>query len=261
MVVGILITLGGIGFFVMEDVWMQRRWERLTLHTRLVIKVSAVLFAVGTLLYLFTEFNNPDTFGPMPVFHKVTNAAFAAITPRTAGFESVGTGAMLDVSLFITIILMFIGASPGGTGGGIKTTTFTVIALTIKAMVTGKESPEIMGRRFPRDLVVKAVTIAAISMGLVVTMTCLLLLTEAESLAQGKPGFNFLRLMFEVTTAFGTVGLGTGITGSLSTAGKLLVTLTMFIGRVGPLTMAVAFAQRKHSRDPLRYPEDRVMIG
>ncbi len=261
LVIAMMITLGGIGFFVLEDIWRQRRWERLTLHTRLVLKVSALLVVAGAALYLLTEWSNPDTFGHMPVFHKITNAVFAAVTPRTAGFESIPTGAMLDISLFITIILMFIGASPGGTGGGIKTTTFTMIALTIRAMVTGKEDVQIMGRRLPSDLIGKAVTIAAISMGLVVTMTSLLLLTEANSLAQGKPGFNFIRLLFEVTTAFGTVGLGTGITGSLSTAGKLLITLTMFIGRVGPLTMAVALAQRKHSRDPLRYPEDRVMIG
>lgn len=257
-----LVLMGGIGFLVLEDLWRHRlHWERLTLHTRLVLQVTGILVVVGTVLYLATEAYNPATFGPMHWLDKLTNAYFASVTPRTAGFESVVTGKMWDVSLFITIIMMFVGASPGGTGGGIKTTTFSMIALTIRASATGREEIHVMGRKLPRDLVDKAVTIAAIAMGLIAIMTSLLLLTEHTALNDPTAGFNFLDVLFEVTSAFGTVGLSTGLTPTLTPAGKLLITLMMFVGRVGPLTMAVALAQRTQFRETLHYPEDRVMIG
>lgn len=262
IVISVLIMLGGIGFLVMEDVWKNRlRWERLTLHTRLVLQVTGLLIVAGTLLFLATESQNPETFGSMHWLDKLTNAYFASVTPRTAGFETVMTGKMLDVSLFITIILMFVGASPGGTGGGIKTTTFSMIALTIRATATGREDVHVMGRKLPRELIDKAVTIAAIAMGLIAIMTSLLLLTEHTGLSDPSSGFGFIDVLFEVTSAFGTVGLSTGLTPTLSDAGKLLITLVMFVGRVGPLTMAVALAQRAQARETLHFPEDRVMIG
>lgn len=261
LVISVLIILGGLGFPVLEDLWRSRfRWEHLSLHTRLVLRVTALLIISGTLIYFLLERGNPQTFGPMHWLDKWTNAYFMAVTPRTAGYETVLTGNLFAVTLFITIIFMFIGASPGSTGGGIKTTTFTMIWLTIKSTVLGREEITVLGRRLPRDLVDKSVTVAAIAMGLVAIMTAMLSLTEIEKLADPDSGFTFLRLMFETTSAFATVGLSTGITPDLSPLSKLLIIFTMFIGRVGPLTMAVALAQRK-VRDPLHYPEGRVMIG
>lgn len=261
LIIGLLITLGGIGFPVMEEVWRVRRWEKLSVHSRLVIKVTLGIIGIGTLLFLATEWTNLRTFAPLPWYHKIANAWFAAVTPRTAGFESVMTGALRDVSLLITIAIMFIGASPGGTGGGIKTTTFSMIMLTVRATATGKETVEFMGRRFAKDLIDKSVAITAIAMALVLTVTGLLLVTEVKALEDPNNPITFVKVLFEVVSAFGTVGLTAGLTPLLTVPGKLLITLTMFIGRVGPLTMAVALAKRKFSRSPVHYPEDRVMIG
>jgi trk system potassium uptake protein TrkH len=260
-VIGGLIILGGIGFPVMEEVWRLRRWEKLSLHSRLVIKVTLWMIGIGTLLILAAEWTNLRTFAPLPWYHKLSNAWFTAVTPRTAGFESVVTGSLRDVTLLITILLMFIGASPGGTGGGIKTTTFSMLALTVRSTATGKEEVVIMRRRIPKDLIEKAVAITAIALMLVTVVTGALLVTEVRALEDPNNPMTFLKVLFEVVSAFGTVGLTAGLTPLLSVAGKVLITLTMFIGRVGPLTMAVALAQRKFNRSPIHYPEDRVMIG
>jgi trk system potassium uptake protein len=260
-IIGNLIILGGIGFPVLENVWRQRRWEKLSLHSRLALKMTLALIIVGGLLFLATEWTNQRTFASLPWYHKLSNAWFASVTPRTAGFETVTTGALRDVSLLVTILLMFIGASPGGTGGGIKTTTFTMLSLTVRATAAGRESVVIMGRRISRDLVDKAVAITAIALGLVIVVTGLLLVTEVKALEDPANPMTFVKVLFEVVSAFGTVGLTTGLTPLLSVAGKILITLTMYIGRVGPLTMAVALAQRKFNRSPIHYPEDRVMIG
>lgn len=261
VIISLLILLGGLGFFVVEDIWRNRKWEKLSLHTRLVLKITPWLIVIPTILFLVLEGNNPATFGPMSWVDKVANAYFAAVTPRTAGFESVITGSLLDVSLLLTIILMFIGAAPGGTGGGIKTTTFSMIALTIRAQATGKDEIQLWGRRLPKDLVDKAMTITAIAAILVVSITGLLLVTEVKALEDPTSPIDFVKVLFEVVSAFGTVGLTAGLTPELSVAGRILITLTMFVGRVGPLTMAVALAQRKLSRSPIHYPEERVMIG
>lgn len=260
-VISLLIILGGIGFPVMEEVWRTRNWDRLSLHSRLAIKMTVGLLAVGTVLFLLTEWSNSQTFGALPWYHKVTNAFFAAVTPRTAGYESIMTGRLRDVSILLTIVLMFVGASPGGTGGGIKTTSFSMLMLMVRTVAMGKDEVEIMGRRIPRDLVDKAVVITAIALALTISVAGILMVTEGAVLADPESGITFSDVVFEVFSAFGTVGLSTGLTGLLSAAGKILITLTMFVGRVGPMTMAVALAQRKNVRSPIHYPEDRVMIG
>ncbi|HWI61870.1 MAG TPA: TrkH family potassium uptake protein [Symbiobacteriaceae bacterium] len=260
-IIGMLIILGGIGFPVLEDVWRNRRWEKLTLHSRLSIRMTVILIGIGTLLYLAAEWHNTRTFAHLPWYHKISNAWFAAVTPRTAGFESVFSGKLLDFSILLTIILMFIGASPGGTGGGIKTTSFAMIMMSIRATSTGRDEVTLMGRKIPRDLIEKAFAITSIAMLLCVTVTAALMLTERPLLESPENPFYGMNILFEVVSAFGTVGLTTGVTPFLSVAGKILITLTMYIGRVGPLTMAVALAQRNLNRSPLHYPEDRVMIG
>ncbi|MDF2626959.1 MAG: potassium uptake system protein [Symbiobacteriaceae bacterium] len=260
-VIGMLIIIGGIGFPVLEDIWRNRRWEKFTLHTRLSIRMTWILILIGTVLFLAAEWTNPKTFGPLEWYHKVTNAWFAAVTPRTAGWESIMTGALREFSLLLTIILMFIGASPGGTGGGIKTTSFAMIIMSLGATSTGKEDVTIMGRKIPRDLIEKAFVIMSLAAILVVGVTAILLLTERPIMEAPGSQHSALDVFFEVVSGFGTVGLTTGLTPSLSVAGKLLITMTMFIGRVGPLTAAVALAKRNLSRSPIHFPEDRVMIG
>lgn len=260
-VIGSLIIVGGIGFPVLEDIWRNRRWEKFTLHTRLSIRMTWILIVAGTLIFLAAEWTNPKTFGELAWYHKITNAWFAAVTPRTAGWESIATGALRDFSLLITIILMFIGASPGGTGGGIKTTSFAMIIMSLRATSAGREDVTIMGRKIPRDLIEKAFVITSLATFLVVGVTAILLLTERPVLEAPGSQHSALDVFFEVVSGFGTVGLTTGLTPSLSVPGKLLITMTMFIGRVGPLTAAVALAQRNLTRSPIHFPEDRVMIG
>lgn len=259
---GTLITMGGIGFFVLQDLWQNwRRRECLSLHTRIVLRVTFWFLIIGTLLILVLEWSNPSTLGPMPWYHKIVNAWFMALAPRSSGFETVPTGSMLDATLLVTIVLMFIGAAPGGTGGGIKITTFTLLLLVVRATASGVDEIRVMGRRLARDLVDKALTITVISLSLVLTMAGLLLVSENAALRDPTNPVAFINVLFEVVSAFGTVGLSTGMTASLSPLGRLLIAVTMFIGRVGPLTIATALAQRKKTRTPLHYPEDRVMIG
>ncbi|MFZ5815405.1 MAG: TrkH family potassium uptake protein [Bacillota bacterium] len=261
MVIAALFVLGGLGFLVLEDIWRKRSWERFTLQTKLVLKVTGLLILIPSVIFLALEYANPNTFGPLPWIDKIVNAIFTAITPRTAGFESIPTAKLANASLLLTIILMYIGASPGGTGGGIKTTTLSMIVLTIRSTAIGLEETQVMGRRLARDLLDKAVTIAAIAMTLIVTVVGLLLVTERQAVDNPAIPITFIDVMFEVVSAFGTVGLTTGLTPELTVPGRILITLTMFVGRVGPLTMAVALAQRKFARTHIQYPEERVMIG
>lgn len=250
--VGLMIFVGGVGFTVIQDCWRNRRWSRLTLHSRMVLSVSLALIALGTVLFLALEWANPQTFGALPPWARVMSAWFTALTPRTAGFDVVTTGALTQASLLLTIVLMYIGASSGSTGGGIKTTTFAVIALALKAAIRGEEDVEVRGRRIPAEVINKAWVIVAISIGWLFLVTATLLVTEGKDL---------MPTLFETVSAFGTVGLSTGLTPELSTAGKLIITLMMYTGRVGPLTLAVALAERRKPRAAIQYPDERVMIG
>ncbi|BAD40080.1 TrkH family potassium uptake protein [Symbiobacterium thermophilum] len=256
-----LILMGGMGFVVLQDVWHHRRWERFSLQTKLVLAVTGVLVGAATLLVLALEWGNPATLGGLPVPEKLLNAFFTAVTFRTAGFESIPTAGMASAALLLAMVLMFIGGSPGGTGGGIRTTTFAVIALAVRATVRGTEDIQAMGRRLPRELLDRAIAIVAMSMAVIVAVGGLLLVTEGHLVtAPGNP-FGAADVLFESTSAFTTMGLSTGVTPHLSMAGRLLLTVTMYVGRIGPLTAAVALAQRRRERVNIDYPEERVMIG
>ena len=189
--------------------------------------------------------------GRLPGWQGVLAAFFQSVTPRTAGFNTLDTSRLLDPTLMLLIALMFIGASPGGTGGGIKTTTFVAPMAVIVAMLRGRPDPELFWRRLPPVVVYKAVTIALVAVAFVVTMATALAFTERVE---------FIQALFEVTSAFGTVGLSTGITPSLSTVGRIIIMLTVFTGRVGLLTMAFALTHRQQPAN-FRFPEERIMIG
>lgn len=254
--VSALIFLGGIGFPVILELWhwLRRRCcERLSLHTRLVLQVSALLIFAGTLLIYVFERDNPATLQPLSPLGQWLAAFFQSVSPRTAGYNSIDIGQMREVTLFLIITFMFVGASPASTGGGIKTSTFGALMAAVWSVIRGRHEVELAERRLARDIVDKSLAIVAIAIGIVLTMTALILTTHP---------FDLVDAMFEVTSAFGTVGLSTGVTPHLSGLGQILITLTMFVGRVGPLTLAVALAQRSVARTPaVRYPEDRVMIG
>ena len=244
-----LIILGGIGFGVMMEAYNRIKFRKTTLQTKIVVVMTLALLIFGFFVFFILEYNN--TLAGLPLLDKTLGAMFLSVTPRTAGFNTVPTGALKHSSLFLIIVLMFIGASPGSTGGGIKTTTFGVILVTMKNMITGKEDMEIYNRRFEKQIVYKAFTITMLAAGLIILVTTLLLIIE---------DFQFIDALFETVSAFGTVGLSTGITGELSDISRVLITVTMFAGRVGPLTLAVAIGE-KQRKGTYHYPTEKVMVG
>lgn len=256
--IAFLIILGGLGFTVINEVINYPKQKYLSLHSKMVLRVTAVLLIVGTILFFLLEYYNSHTLAPLSFSSKWLNAFFQSVTSRTAGYNSIAIGEMTNASLFVMVILMFIGASPGSTGGGIKTSTFGAMLLAIRANINGQEDAEFCERRISRESVQRSFTVTALAMFLVIIATIILNVSETGIVQQG--GQSFLNLLFEVVSAFGTVGLTTGITTQLSPIGKLLIAALMFIGRLGPLTVAVALAARKR-KSSLRYPEDKIIVG
>ncbi|MDR0928928.1 MAG: H(+)-transporting ATPase [Oscillospiraceae bacterium] len=233
-----LILWGGIGFLVVIDVAQKRRFRRLTLHSKVVLTTTAALLVIGTLLLRLTE--NIGWLG----------AFFTGVSARTAGFSTYSLGGFSSAGLFIVILLMFIGASPGSTGGGVKTTTFFAAMLATYAMAANKH-PSAFKRRLPRETLYKAFVIITLSVGVCALVLLLLCLLE--------PQWNVEHLLFEAVSAFATVGLSTGITPELGIGAKLLLTLTMYIGRLGPLTVASLLTFRE--LPALHYSEESIPIG
>ncbi|MDK2821355.1 MAG: trk/ktr system potassium uptake protein [Clostridia bacterium] len=247
-----LVVVGGLGFSVVTDIYNKRSWKRLSLHSKVVIRVTIFLLVMATVIILALEYTNPKSIADLPFGEKILASFFQAVMPRTAGFNTLNLADFRSATLMSIIVFMFIGASPGSTGGGIKTTTFAAIALAIWSVIRGNNDVELFKRRLPIRTVLKALAIASISLLWVVLVTVILLITEQASLQT---------VLFEATSAFATVGLSTGLTSDLSVIGKLLIALTMLIGRVGPLTMAFAIAQKGGSKGLRRYPEERIIVG
>jgi len=252
----LLIIIGGLGFSVWMDIYeaaRKRSLRNFTLHSKVVLSTTIILILAGAIFIFIMEMNNPDTLKELTLKGKVLASFFHAVTPRTAGFNTLDTAALTTPTKFMNIILMFIGASPGSTGGGIKTTTAAILFLTVVSLVKGKEDPEVFERHLPKYLVYRAMAIAFVSLSLVVFVTMLLAITENT---------DFMTLFFETTSAFGTVGLSMGYTTSLSTIGRIIISITMFAGRVGPLTLVLALAKRaSRNKGNVKYPEDRIIVG
>lgn len=247
-----LIIIGGLGFTVWMELYNYRGIKKLSVHSKVVLLITTVLIIGGTILMYLFEMHNPETMGKMGVGDKILNSYFASVSPRTAGFNSVSTDGMTNAGKFLTIILMFIGGSPGSTAGGLKTATFGVIILTVISVIRGREDTQVFGRRFSKDLVYKSFALLIIGMSLVIGVTLILSITD--------PNESFVNLMYEATSAFGTVGLTTGVTQRLSTAGKIIIIITMYCGRVGPMTVALAFLRNK-KKQTHKYPEGKILIG
>lgn len=252
LVVPLLIILGGIGFIVMNEVYEYRQTRRLSLHTKVVVVTTGWLLLASMALILLLEWNNPKTMGPLSLSGKLLSAFYQAVTPRTSGSNTLNIPDLTQPTLFLIIFLMFVGASPGSTGGGIKTTTFTTLLGAVWSQIRGKEDVVLFRNRIIYDTVYKSLTVTM--SGLFVVMLVTMVLTVTES------GKDFLMILFEATSAFGTVGLSMGLTPELSPLGKMVIILTMFAGRVGPLTIAYAVTLRRQP-DPFRYPKGRMMIG
>ncbi|GGR52932.1 potassium transporter KtrB [Deinococcus seoulensis] len=258
IVVALLIILGGTGFLVQLNVvahLMNPRRNRLAVHSKLVLTMMTVLLVVGTLTYLIFEWNNPATLGPLGFGAKLLASFFQSVTTRTAGFNTLDYGAMGLTTLFISIILMFIGANPGGTGGGIKTSTFYVMMASAWSMVRGRRDATLFHRRIDTDTILRAMTVGLLSIGLVNMMFVLLLALNTRA------DVRFVNLFFEAVSAFGTVGLSMNTTPLLNPDQHIVLIILMFLGRIGPLTFAVAFS-RSGSGDLVRYPAEKdILIG
>jgi trk system potassium uptake protein TrkH len=258
LVITTLVICGGLGFIVLTEIGRARRFRRCSTHTRLVITLTGALIVVTTALIWLIERNNTGTLQPLGTGEALLASYFQAVTPRTAGFNTLDIGAMHPASLFLLILMMFIGAAPGGTGGGVKISTFSITVAVIWAMVRGAPEPTLLRRRIPPQLVARAFSICLIGFLALNGVAGLLLVAEGREL---------LPTLFETTSAFGTVGLSMGEAGSpvslvghFSGAGKMLLMAMMFMGRIGPLTLAVAIARRRDVAR-VRHPEGKFLIG
>jgi trk system potassium uptake protein len=251
LVTAILIILGGISFLVLADCFKARHFKRLSLNSKVVLVTTLSLLAGGTILFLAAEFTNMKTFGPFSLPEKVLNAFFCSVSPRTAGFSTIDIGQMTTVSLFFTLVLMFIGGASASTAGGIKVNTFGVLIATIISLFRGRSHVNAFGREFLNQQIFRAMALLVLSLALVAFVVLLLSVTE------NLPLFSIL---FETVSAFGTVGLSTGITPDLSIPGRIIILVTMFIGRLGPLTLVSSIVQGQQSI-VTRYPEEVVSIG
>ena len=255
-----LVIFGGIGYQVIIEfyLWLRKVFSKqkrifcFSLNFKVVISTTALLLIVGTIAFFITEFNNPETLQNLRLEDKFLAAWFQSMTTRTAGFNSIDIGQMTTAGLFITMGFMFIGASPSGTGGGIKTTTFNVLYNCTKSALQGKDNVVIYQREVPSTLILKAIAVVFGTAASIVVITVLISLVE--------PNINFIQLLFEVISAFATVGLSTGITASLTTAAKLFLVFAMYIGRVSILLLIAAFiGDAKPSS--LQYPEENLLVG
>lgn len=247
----LLIVLGGIGFIVLSDVVDYRRTRKLSLHTKIVLTMTGLLIVIGTVVIFIFEFTNTRTLAGLSGWEQFWASLFQSVSPRTAGANTIDIGAMRQASQFFMIILMFIGASPGSTGGGIKTTTFAILVGAVITMIRGKEDIVIYRYRLAKDRIFKAVTLTLLALFLVIMVSMILSTTEDHP---------FLMILFETTSAFGTVGLTMGLTTDLTDFGKVLLCLTMFAGRLGPITLAYALGP-KSERELYRHPEGKITIG
>jgi len=255
-----LIVLGGIGFLTLQELYLFRKAKkqdqrfRLSLHSRIVLVTTGVLIVGGAGVFLPLEWT--QTLGNMNVFDKFNNAMFMSVTARTAGFNSIDYGQATIGSNFFTILLMSIGGSPGSTAGGLKTTTLAIIALMAWSRFRGHAATSVAGRSIPAETIQRAIGLFAI------VFTLVTIAVFAISVSAPVMGGNtlFLSYMFEVVSAFNTVGLSMGITSQLTGIDRLLLVALMFIGRVGPLVLAAALTRTRNSRG-FRYAHEDVMVG
>lgn len=255
-----LVIFGGIGYQVIMEIffWLRDRLRRkpqtivFSLNFKVATTTTIFLLGIGMAAFLLIEQRNPETFGSMSLGNKLLAAWFQSVTPRTAGFNTIDYGKMTTTGLFITIALMFIGASPGGTGGGMKTTTLRVLTSCTQSILQGKEDVVLYQRQVPLSLILKAVGVLVGSVSTIIIGTTLISLTD--------PQLNFIQILFEEVSAFATVGLSTGITANISIVAKLVLIVTMYVGRVGVLLlMSALLGDPKPSA--IRHPEETFIVG
>jgi trk system potassium uptake protein TrkH len=265
LTVALLIICGGIGFLVLlemkrvlfESRQVHRAW-RLSVHSKLVLTLTLLLLTAGALGYLICEWK--DSMAGLPLPTKLMAAFFQSVTARTAGFNTLDFGKMANVTLLFTILLMFVGAASGSTGGGIKVNTLGVLFALSRSRLRGEKGASIFRRTLAPEAVGRAISVFVVAVIVIYLATTALTLSELGTTMHEESRGLFLELLFEVVSAFGTVGLSLGITPKLSILGKLILVLVMFAGRLGPLSIAVALSG-KEPRRRFQYAEENVMIG
>lgn len=250
VVIMALITIGGIGFIIWDDL-LRNKWhfKKYLLHTKMVLSISVILVLGGAVLFYLFERNN--LFAGMSVKETVLGALFASVTPRTAGFNTIDIAAMTDASKLLTTILMFIGGSPGSTAGGAKTTTVAVMLLSAVAMIRSAHGTNVFGRRLEEEVIKKAATVFTINLTLAVIAVLLILAIQP---------LDFMDVLLEVFSAIGTVGMSTGVTRELNLWSKLIIILLMYCGRLGSLSFVLVFAQKKKV-PPIQCPQEKMIVG
>lgn len=261
-----LIIVGGIGFTVWGDVLknvfedfgkegysIKKIFTKLTLHSKIAISMTIALILLGTVSFFVLEYANPETFGNMTLGEKIMASGFHSVSTRTAGFATVSQSGLTNGSKLITCLLMFVGGSPAGTAGGVKTTTVAMLILTCRSVIKGGRDTECFGRRIVEDNIRTGLAVIFLSMGFLITGTVIVSVLE--------PNVEFMRILYETTSAMGTVGLSADLTPQLETASKYVIMMLMYIGRIGPVTMALIFG-KGHTKDRVReLPEKRILVG
>ena len=259
LTVSLLIATGGLGFVVVQDIYRcklaplfkRKNRERLNFHTQVCLRGTAILLLSGTAIFFLCEYRN--TMAHLNIFEKLVAAVFQSTNTRTAGFASIDIQGMSDLSKAASVALMFIGGCPGSTAGGVKVTTFIVLGATILCTIRGKEEAVLLRHRFPAGVVFKALTVVAFGVAIV--------MIDAGLMGWLNPQLPFIDVLYEAASAFGTAGLSAGVTPQLEAASRLALCVTMFIGRVGPLSFGLSILMRAKKGDGSILPEGRMLIG
>ncbi len=266
LIIMFLIIAGGIGFAVWIDLLNIKAFfnkevkfrvfvNRLSLHTKLAIMTSFILILAGAIFTFAVEYNNPYTLGNMDTGSKILASFFQSVTLRTAGFNTIDISKAGNSTQFFYILQMFIGGSPGGTAGGVKTVTISIIMVAIISAIRGKNKMVVFNKCIKDEVLYKALSVIMLNVSMVIVSTMILTMSEAGS------GYSFLDFLYETASAVGTVGLTLGLTPELSVVGKVVIILCMFFGRLGPITIALAFTAEDESKNLFNYPEGRVLVG
>lgn len=259
LTVAVLTILGGLGFIVWENFINIRKVKKLSLHTRAVLIMGAILTVGGTVFYLIAEWSNPDTMGGMSFGEKLLNAFFTSVTTRSSGYNSISAESFTEFGQLGTMLLMFVGAAPASTGGGIKSTTLLVLVMTVVSYIRNKNDVEIFHHKIDKMTVYRTLVVSVLSMAIVATCFTGLYCTMPR--VDGQPTSGALQCLFESVSVYGTTGYTAGATAAASTAGRCLLMLTMFAGRVGPVSIIMSLALNNKKRKNIVVPDGQILIG
>lgn len=264
-----LICLGGLGFTVWSDFThtffnknffdesIKSKFHRLTLHSRLAMITTFFMILIPALFFMASEFDNPNTIKDLPIHGKIIASFFQSVTLRTAGYATLDQGALNPASKFVSILLMFIGGSPGSTAGGVKTTTFVILIVSTLSLLKSRDSIVIFNKKVAFEVLQNSIAVFMLNSGLIVVSTILLCFTDNYLFKS----FEFIDVLFEITSAVGTVGLTTGFTHTLTLYGKIIIIVCMFIGRIGSVTFLLSLGAQQKSKNTIHYPEEKILVG